>query len=137
MKTPDTIYHGERVYDTSGRAIAVRVTCNGKPLDPRPAWKLRCHSSTGYEWGYSGSGPAQLALALVLDATGDPEWAERCYQWFKRAIVAGWGDRWEITAGEIFACLDRYEASVEYHDRYAREHADTPIVIPRPEGGAP
>ena len=28
------------------------------------------HSPTGFEWGFSGSGPAQLALALLLDHTG-------------------------------------------------------------------
>ena len=31
----------------------------------------RNHSPTGFEWGYNGSGPAQLALALLADATGD------------------------------------------------------------------
>lgn len=31
------------------------------------------HSPTGHEWGYGGSGPAQLALDLLLDATHDDE----------------------------------------------------------------
>lgn len=32
---------------------------------------LRNHSPTGAEWGYGGSGPAQLALAILSDALGD------------------------------------------------------------------
>ena len=55
MKT----YHGSR----SG--YAVDVTVNGRPLDPR--FDLWNHSPTGFEWGYGGSGPAQLALALLAD----------------------------------------------------------------------
>lgn len=37
----------------------------------RPELPLRLdlydHSPTGFEWGYSGSGPAQLALAILAD----------------------------------------------------------------------
>ena len=61
---------------------------------------LHNHSPTGFEWGYSGSGPAQLALALMADALGD-EIAQVHYQDFKRAIVSGLGDYWRITAEEI------------------------------------
>lgn len=42
---------------------------------------------TGFECGYGGSGPAQLALALFVDAVG-PEAALDLYQRFKRARVA-------------------------------------------------
>jgi len=34
----------------------------GRP-SPAPRSDLRNHSPNGFEWGYSGSGPAQLALA--------------------------------------------------------------------------
>ena len=41
-----------------------------KPLDSRrDLWN---HSPTGFEWGYCGSGPAQLALALLADHLGEP-----------------------------------------------------------------
>jgi hypothetical protein len=29
------------------------------------------NSPTGFGWGYGGSGPAQLALALLADSLGD------------------------------------------------------------------
>lgn len=41
----------------------VEVTVDGKPLDPR--FDLMRHSPDGFEYGYGGSGPAQLALALL------------------------------------------------------------------------
>lgn len=44
-------------------------------------------SPTGFSWGYSGSGPAQLALALLADAIGDEE-ALKMYQSFKSYFVA-------------------------------------------------
>jgi hypothetical protein len=37
-------------------------------LDPRPSQRLWNHSPDGFEWGFGGSGPAQLALAILLDA---------------------------------------------------------------------
>lgn len=50
---------------------------------------LRAHSPGGFEWGYSGSGPAQLALAILVDFTGDEALALRLYQDFKADVIAG------------------------------------------------
>src|SRR5439155_2970286 len=47
------------------------VSVNGVPLNPR--LDLRKHSVTGFEWGYGGSGPAQLALALLADHLANDE----------------------------------------------------------------
>lgn len=57
------------------------------PLNPR--LDLRRHSPTGFEWGYGGSGPAQLALAILADVTGDDEVALRLYMRFKFGVVSG------------------------------------------------
>jgi hypothetical protein len=56
------------------------------PLDPRHG--LCNHSPDGFSWGYNGSGPAQLAFALVYDATGDLNFTRHVYQQFKSLIVA-------------------------------------------------
>lgn len=74
----------------------------------RPSLKLRNHSPTGFSWGYEGSGPAQLALALLYDVTGDPELAKGYYQDFKRAFVARWpmDGTWEISAAAIRQWLE-------------------------------
>jgi len=37
-------------------------------LDPRPSLQFWKHSPDGFEWSYGGSGPAQLALAILLHA---------------------------------------------------------------------
>ena len=41
---------------------------DGTELSLERSRKLRHHSPTGFSWGYHGGGPAQLALALLLDA---------------------------------------------------------------------
>lgn len=72
---------------------------------------MRRHSPTGLEFGYGGSGPAQLALAILLDFTGDRVRAERSYQAFKRAFIArGRGDAMVIHGDEIQNWLDEQEA---------------------------
>ncbi len=70
-------------------------------LLPEASQEVYNHSPGGFEWGYGGSGPAQLALALLLDATGDEAVAVRYHQEFKEAFVAGWTIRWRIDAGII------------------------------------
>jgi Family of unknown function (DUF6166) len=63
--------------------------------------ELRNHSPTGFAWGYCGSGPAQLALAVLTDATGEQALALRHYQEFKFRFVSGWSDSWTISRDEI------------------------------------
>jgi hypothetical protein len=48
---------------------ALGVTVNGQPLDPR--LDLANKSPTGFECGYGGSGPHQLALAILADFLHD------------------------------------------------------------------
>jgi hypothetical protein len=57
-----------------------------KPLNPRR--ELRNHSPTGFEWGYGGSGPAQLALAILAEHLGDDHTALNLYQRFKWPCIA-------------------------------------------------
>jgi hypothetical protein len=117
LRTPETVYRGRRLYGPGCTIVGVEVTVNGRPLDPRASWKIVNHSPTGFEWGYSGSGPAQLALALVLDASGNRERAERAYQWWKSLRVSCWlKDGWEITAGQILADLDEFDRRERMRD---------------------
>jgi hypothetical protein len=48
------------------------------------------HSPSGFEWGYLGSGPAQLALAILCDYLGDPQLAVRFHQELTEERVARW-----------------------------------------------
>jgi hypothetical protein len=83
-------------------------------FDPAYSLRIRNHSPDGFNWGYAGSGPAQLALAILLDVVADPRFAERHYQDFKREYVAGWGDHWILTVDEVLAwseAVGRVEAA--------------------------
>src|SRR5271170_7603938 len=62
---------------------------NGKTLDLQASLKVVNHSPTGFCWGYLGSGPAQLSLAILLDHfNGDRVRALALYQDFKFAIIS-------------------------------------------------
>ena len=83
---------------------AVIVTVNNRPLNPRlDLWN---HSPTGFEWGYGGSGPAQLALALLADHLRDDAQALNLYQRFKWAVIAELPRTpWTMTSREIDQAL--------------------------------
>lgn len=67
-----------------------------------PRHDLRNHSPDGYNWGYGGSGPAQLALALLADALGDDQKAQRFYQDFKFRVIGRLdSDTWELSQEDI------------------------------------
>ena len=58
---------------------------DGKLLTPEASQAIRNHSPNGFNHGYGGSGPAQLALAVTLEVTGKPDG----YQQFKWDLIAG------------------------------------------------
>lgn len=60
------------------------------PLLPDRSQAVFNHSPDGFSWGYGGSGPSQLALALLLEAGLDDERAVRLHQDFKHDFVANW-----------------------------------------------
>ena len=94
MKT----YSGVRT--ENGCAVTVAGPDGSRGLDPR--FDLRTHSPDGFEWGYGGSGPAQLALALSADVLGDDEAALAVYQQLKFRVVARLpADGWQLTDGEL------------------------------------
>lgn len=102
------VYIGER---RDGEA-SVGVGIEGKgflsPLNPR--FDLFNHSPTGFEWGYGGSGPAQLALAMCADCIQDDERALRVYQYFKDSVIAPLDDdTWSLTAVFVRDEIQRLE----------------------------
>ncbi len=98
-------YEGSR---SGGLAV---VTVNGHPLDPR--LDLRNHSPSGFEWGYAGSGPAQLALAVLADHFGNPRQALVLYQAFKFVVVSKLPrDHWRLTSREVDAAVMRLPSEI-------------------------
>lgn len=92
------------VVDEAGSAYA---------LDPRLG--LRNHSPTGFSWGYNGSGPAQLALAILCHALNNDQRAEELYQEFKDEFVVRLapGRAWQITTPQIFYWILRHPSMVQ------------------------
>lgn len=87
----------------TGNGCEVWVSRDNSVKRLNPRFDLRHHSPTGFECGYDGSGPAQLALALLADWSGDDSFAMRHYQNFKFKIIAGVPRReWELTGAQIF-----------------------------------
>ena len=85
-----------------------QVSVNGEALDPR--LDLENKSPTGFAWGYPGSGPAQLALAILADHTGDDATALRFYQDFKQAFIAtAPEDGFTLTSEQIGAWVAEQE----------------------------
>lgn len=66
------------------------------------------HSPTGMNWGYGGSGPADLALSLLAAVVGKNV-ALQHYQKFKWDIVSKFDDNWSIMASDIRAWVDAQE----------------------------
>lgn len=74
------------VRDGGCKAVYATEGPSAWALDPRlDIWS---HSPAGFNWGYGGSGPAQLALALLADAVQHDGLAVLLYQQFKREVVA-------------------------------------------------
>ncbi|MGV0949266.1 MAG: DUF6166 domain-containing protein [Azonexus sp.] len=110
------IYQGRRVPSVIVLVLD-EATKKSKTLNPCHSQDVN-HSPAKFDWGYQGSGPSQLALALLLDAIGEtpieqrpsPETAtvlaERWYQQFKNDHVSNWGDdTFRITQAEIMGWL--------------------------------
>ena len=57
-------------------------------ITPDKSQAIINHSPDGFNWGYSGSGPAQLALAILLQLTSK-DFALFHHQDFKRDFIAG------------------------------------------------
>lgn len=99
----------EKVYEGKRTDTGVVVTVDGVMLRERQ--DLRNHSPTGFEWGYGGSGPAQLALAILADHLGDDHAALALYQDFKFNVVAALpGSWWKLTSEDLNRCLRRIQS---------------------------
>lgn len=67
-----------------GEYTSRKVWLDGLALDPRQGQKIHNHSPDGFNWGYEGSGPAQLALSIMLKLFG----SYNHYQELKRQIIS-------------------------------------------------
>ncbi len=85
----------------------------GRPMEellPHRSLTVHSASPTGFEWGYRGSGPYQLALALLLEH-GVPDAEALVMAGDFLSVVAGFPrEDWLITDDEIGMHVKRYRA---------------------------
>lgn len=107
MRSTDTNYHVSRWID----GVHLDRWEPGYPAQavlPRASLRLANHSPTGFEFGYTGSGPHQLALAILLDFLEDKKRAMTLYHAFTFDVIAGWtGHHPQISGAEILAFVER------------------------------
>ncbi|GAH90390.1 unnamed protein product, partial [marine sediment metagenome] len=71
-----------------GNWVSRRVHLGVRELLPDASQRICNHSPDGFNWGYAGSGPAQLALAILLDMTEDRAFSLSHHQAFKEQVIA-------------------------------------------------
>lgn len=109
-------YCGERTERGGSVAVVNRETREARPLPV--GLQYVNHSPNGFEWGYLGSGPAQLSFAILLDHFGDPGPARAFYQAFKFDVIAGLHHTvWELTSEQVA------EAIAKIQERLGREES--------------
>jgi hypothetical protein len=100
----------ERFYSgTTDGQVTAREGGVAYPLPSR--LDLRDHSPTGFAWGYGGSGPAQLALAMLADALGDDQRALALYQDFKFRCIVHMPSCWIMSRSRVLAYVGELEAA--------------------------
>ena len=96
----NTVYRGRRD-PAAPVSEELEVTVDGEPLAKR--YDLLSASPSGFETGYNGSGPAQLAIALLAHAYDD-EFACEYYQQFKGGVVSNLPEGgWILTKTDLDA----------------------------------
>ena len=91
-------FSGDRTID------GVKATVDGKPLDQR--LDVHRYTANGFEWSYEGDEPRQLALAILAEHLNDATAAKAMAEPFMKAVVANFGNEWEMNSADIDAALD-------------------------------
>lgn len=111
-RCPSRVYHGER---GSGECV---VTVFDTTSADREGY---CHFlsiveslavrrvSSCFGWGSGDADSQQLAIALLLDVTKDPETTLRWYERFAETYVRRLGDEWTVPEVDIAFWLYGYE----------------------------
>jgi len=103
MVKKNIIYFGEKTYFST---CVIRVGIgNYNTFTNRPLTHIVRHSPDGFNFGYSGSGPADLSLSILTDYCEKTEKnikiAENNYQLFKEDFISCAKNKLRITGTEI------------------------------------
>ena len=80
-------FRGTSQDDPFSREVVI-VEANGKTrqLHPERSQAVKNHSPDGFNWGYGGSGPGQLTLAILLEVTNNEKGRARILPRFQGAV---------------------------------------------------
>jgi len=133
------MYTGKRTHGTV--TVEVITYQQGIKVRKRKLRHIPFHSPSGLSWGYEGSGPADLALAILVDyLTERPpakgwldrkrfdHWtikskAWRLHQPFKRDFVAAFNEEWELSDTQIEKWLNDETVKQDLRNNYGKEEA--------------
>jgi len=104
-----------------GNSASVFVSNAGQKMMPL-ALRLDIvnHSPTGFAWGYSGSGAAQLAVAILADWMSCDHAARALHQRFKAAATARLPEKhWSLTDNDLVRIFERMCKERPWLDRLA------------------
>jgi hypothetical protein len=111
------------------------VFIDGLPLSPKTSQEIQNHSPEGFNWGYAGSGPAQLALALLL-YFADRETALQLYQEFKTEIVQELDDFFRLPKDEVREWIEKKKQAAKLRPRDLEKYCDRHLCWKRDTGDA-
>ena len=110
--------HPSRVYSGScdEGAFLVSVLDSALPQDGKNPSSLLVDESRSVEdccdsfrWGDESKGSRQLAIALLLDVTGEPDTAREWCEFFTEKYVANLGQAWSVPELDIALWLHCYQ----------------------------
>lgn len=135
------IYYGFN----DGNAPSVFVSNAGRTMAPLPLrLDIVNHSRTGFGWGYSGSAPTPLPVAILADWMSCDHAALALHQTFKAAGIAGLEKHWSLSDDDLVRifetmCKERPwlqrlavlegGPTVQIVDRYADHHGEFVTVV--------
>lgn len=122
--SPEHVVYEGRLNDRKEATVTVTSGWGLYGLDAR--LDLANHSPTGFAWGYGGSGPTQLALALAADALADDPHALAVYRELKWRLTAALpqDQPWRMTRADVLqhvAELEAAEPRLVHHRDQLRE----------------
>ena len=114
-------YKHQTYYGFDDGNSVVFVSNAGQKMVPLPLrLDIVNYSPAGFAWGYSGSGPAQLAAAILADWTGCDHAARALHQRFKSAAIAGLPEKhWSLTDDDLVRSFERMCKDRPWLDRLA------------------
>jgi hypothetical protein len=105
------VYRGTRDVSGVGHVYVAEADKPDRLLDPRTDLFKHCLSEL--DWGYSGPGPAQCALAILADALDDELRAVRVHAGFCFHAITALPRHlpWELTVAQVRAIVEDIECN--------------------------